>query len=85
MSESYPRKNKIANMSVEMAIIESAKIMSIFRLYRSAQTPANGERKKAGRKPHTMEIVIMTPDSVVKVIYHIMAYCTNIEPNNERV
>jgi hypothetical protein len=40
----------------------------------SAHTPAKGERKKEGKNPHIMDTVIINPDCVSKVIYHIIAY-----------
>lgn len=56
-----------------------------FRLYRSAQTPANRDRKKAGRNPQMIDIVIIMPDSVSSVIYPVIAYCTSIDPKSEIV
>ena len=53
---------------------ESDKIISILRLYRSAQTPAKGDRKRFGRKLTIIEIVIIVPDAVDNVIYHVIAY-----------
>jgi hypothetical protein len=35
---------------------------------------------RVGMKPQRIDIVIMTPDCVVKVICHIIAYWTNMEP-----
>ncbi|MNJ03102.1 hypothetical protein D3C73_1632940 [compost metagenome] len=59
---------------VDSAIILSDRIINSLRLYRSAQTPANGDSRKVGTKPHTIEMVIMIPDWVVSVICHIIAY-----------
>jgi len=36
------------------------------------------------KKPHMTESVIMTPDVVLKVIYHMRAYWTREDPNRER-
>jgi hypothetical protein len=79
--KSYPKRNKMAKTRVEKAIKESERTIINFLLYLSAHTPLNGERKKVGKKPQIMDIVIITPDLVSKVIYHIMANCTNVEPN----
>ena len=46
----------------DTAIKESAKIINSFRLYRSAHTPAKGDKKKVGRKPQIIDMVIITPD-----------------------
>ncbi|MPN06485.1 hypothetical protein SDC9_153741 [bioreactor metagenome] len=73
-NELYPFKNSIAKISVDIAIKESDNIISIFRLYRSAHTPANGERKKVGTNPQIIDMAIITPDCVCNVIYHVIAY-----------
>lgn len=64
---------------------ESDNIISNLRLYLSAQTPANGERKNVGRNPHIMDIVIIIPDLVSSVMYQVIAYCTSEEPNRDIV
>ena len=70
----HPAKNKRARMRVAIAIIESLAIISSFLLYLSAQTPARGEMKKAGRKLQMTDRLIINPDKVVIVICQIMAY-----------
>ena len=60
--------------SVDSAVRVSDKTMSIFLLYLSAQTPANGDIKRVGKKPHIMDKVIIIPDWVFSVIYHVIAY-----------
>ena len=80
---SLPDKNTRAITNVTVAIIESDNMICLFLLYRSAQTPANGERKKVGRKPHMIATVIMEPDFVFSVMYHMIAYCTRDEPKSD--
>jgi hypothetical protein len=38
-----------------------------------------------GRNPAMVKRVIIVPDWVFRVICHIIAYCTTIEPNNDNV
>lgn len=75
----------MARISVARAIAESDRIIKIFLLYRSAHTPAKGDNKKVGTNPQRIPIVIMIPDWVVKVIYHMMAYWTMEEPKSDIV
>jgi len=70
----------MASIRVAIAIKESAIIINSFLLYLSAHTPAKGERKKAGRKPQIIDMVIIKPDFVSRVICHIIAYWTKDEP-----
>lgn len=55
-------------------IMESDKAMITFLLYRSAHTPAKGEIKKVGKKPHIIDMVSIIPDFVSNVMYHVIAY-----------
>jgi hypothetical protein len=64
----------MAKIKVDTAISESDSMINAFRLNRSAHTPANGDKKKVGKNPQIIAIVIITPDWVFIVIYHIMAY-----------
>ncbi len=73
----------MAKTRVAMAIIESESTINSFLLKRSAHTPANGARKKVGKKPKITDIIIIDPDLVSKVICQRMAYCTSEEPNND--
>ena len=73
----------MAMTKVVKAIILSDSIMSHFRLNLSAQTPANGAKKKVGKKPQMMDIVIINPDCVFSVMYHMMAYWTIEVPNKD--
>jgi hypothetical protein len=66
--------NKRARTSVDMAIKESEIMIRCFLLNLSAHTPAKGDRKNVGKKPHIMAMVIIMPDWVFIVIYHVMAY-----------
>ena len=68
---------------MQSAINESAPAMSNFRLYRSAQTPAKGASKRLGRKLQRMEMVIIEPDWVVRVMCHMIVYATRLEPKKE--
>ena len=73
----------MARTNVAVAIRPSAKMIRRLRSKRSAQTPANGERKKVGKKPNNKYSVIMKPDWVSSVIRHKIAYDTSDEPNRE--
>lgn len=53
---------RIAKISVAIAINESDRIINNLRLYLSAHTPPNGDRKNVGIIPHKIEIVIIAPD-----------------------
>lgn len=64
---------------------ESESMIRNLRLKRSAQTPANSEMAICGRKPHRVEIVIIRPEEVVRVMYQTMAYYTRDDPNSETV
>ncbi|MNV78138.1 hypothetical protein D3C71_1716100 [compost metagenome] len=64
----------MAKISVTKAIMASAIIIRYFRLKRSAHTPANGDNKKVGMNPQIINNVIIIPDFVVSVTYHIIAY-----------
>jgi hypothetical protein len=64
--------------------MESDSITSFFRSNLSAHTPANGEIRNVGTNPHIIEMVIIIPDLVFNVMYHVMAYCTKADPNNEK-
>ena len=64
---------------------ESAIAISFLRSNRSARTPPKGDTKNWGRMPQTIETVIIVPDWVVIVMCQMIAYCTNMEPNSDRV
>jgi hypothetical protein len=55
------------------------------RFTRSAQTPAKIDTIAWGKKPKTAANARITPDLVVKVRCHIIAYCTKKDPNIEIV
>jgi hypothetical protein len=78
---SEPVKKIIATTSVELAIRESAATISIFRLNRSAHTPAKGETNNEGRNPQMIDRVSIIPDFVSNVIYQEIAYWTREDPN----
>ena len=80
-----PVKKRIARINVDTAISASDRTINSLRSNRSAQTPAKGEINKVGRNPHKIEMVIITPDWVSSVIYQVMAYCTSMDPNREKV
>ena len=83
--ESYPAMKSRASTSVAAAMAASDAAMSRLRLYRSAHTPANGERNKVGRKPQMMATVIAAPDCVVRVMCQKIAYCTSDVPSRDSV
>ncbi|MNR32311.1 hypothetical protein D3C85_1498860 [compost metagenome] len=53
---------------------ESERTISSLRLYRSAHTPAKGDSRNVGTNPQIIEIVIIRPDWVFRVIYQRIAY-----------
>ena len=53
-----------AMMSVTRAMDESAAMMSAFRLYLSAHTPAANEMRNCGRYEHTVNAATHAPDEV---------------------
>jgi hypothetical protein len=79
----YPAKNNMATTRVDKAIKESESITSFFLSNLSAHTPAKGEIRKVGTNPQIIEIVIIMPDLVSNVMYHVIAYWTNADPKNE--
>ncbi len=70
-----------ARASVMSAIRPSESTMRRLRSWRSAHTPANGDSSSVGRNPQMMNRVIIVPERVSSVTYHISAYCTREVPS----
>ena len=59
----------------------SESTISRLRSCLSAQTPAKGDSSSVGRNPQMMNRVIIVPERVSSVTYHISAYCTRDVPS----
>lgn len=80
---STPSIKHITIINVDIAIEVSEIAISVFLLYLSAQTPANIDINICGKNAQRVDIVVITPDPVVSVMYQIIAYCTIDEPNSD--
>lgn len=83
VSDCPPVCSTKASSRVTSAMLPSEIISRRLRSRRSAHTPANGDTRNAGTKPHRMYTVMSTPDLVVSVTCHMSAYCTSAVPNND--
>ena len=75
----------MAKTRVEAAINPSDKMINIFLLYLSAQTPANNDISSCGKNEEIVDIVTIIPELVDLAIYQISANCTKAEPNKDIV
>lgn len=79
----YPNINNTTKIKVEIAVIISPKIINIFLLYLSPQTPEKIDIIICGVYVQTMEIATAIDENDINVIYQIIVKDTIVEPNIE--